>query len=597
MHDQLYEMHSPTSTSAQRQLAESISTTLQAGEGIKRQPKYPPSHPHYTPTSYTAATKCAQWARWTYGQGIPGNIGACGREDQSWIDHKVYERFLRSMVPDDELIIPTFRIFKRKTNRTVPEKSRTVANGSFMNSDWKDRYSPTVRNLTCRIFFALAAYYGLHITGGDLETSFLQCPVPKKPDGTPRYYYLEYPPGFYEDGQEVDRKTYVMRCSKMVYGLDTSSKALYERMNSELTRQGFSRSSHDSSLYWRIQDGHWSLAILYVDDCCVASTSRKVSEEVFREMRRGSDTTEPIVVSIDPNPVDFLGYSIKYYKNGISLDANEYTKKLVAKYDPDGKLKAKSLPGDCTVSGIKLEEESMKAHSFNKKQKKLARTITGELLYEAGKNSPEICPAVCRISRLAHRPTKLWWNACIHTIAYLKGKLTRSPCVFFHKKRPEDPLCIRFTGLADAGFCQTVDGRSMLGYVIMANNSLVGHRTAISKTITLSTTESEAMALSALTKELLYIIQLLAEIGIDITPISLGEDNRGCLLNSLGGGGKHTRHISYRINHVRSVIVDGLCNIEHVPSECNTADLMSKIISKPNLFNDLLKHLLHFQTE
>ena len=144
-----------------------------------------------------------------------------------------------------------------------------------------------------------------------------------------------------------------------------------------------------------------------------------------------------------------------------------------------------------------------------------------------------------------------------------------------------------YTVLTDASFATTKSGRAQLGYLTFLNGSLVGFKSKLSKIVALSTTEAETCACSEGTKEILHGYSLLSEMGIDVTPVHMGVDNLGSVKNANGAGGRATRHIEYRLNHMRAVVRDKVMQIFHLPGTVNASDLLTKPLRDKGLFEFL----------
>ena len=74
--------------------------------------------------------------------------------------------------------------------------------------------------------------------------------------------YIKQPQGF-----EVEhRVTHVCKLKKDMYGLKQSPRAWYGRIDSFLTRLGFTKSKFDPNLYMKIMDDETIILLLYVYD-------------------------------------------------------------------------------------------------------------------------------------------------------------------------------------------------------------------------------------------------------------------------------------------------------------------------------------------
>ena len=99
------------------------------------------------------------------------------------------------------------------------------------------------------------------------------------------------------------------------------------------------------------------------------------------------------------------------------------------------------------------------------------------------------------------------------------------------------------------------------------------------KSVVLSTTEAEYMALSEVVKELKFIVQLLQTMIIEVDlPITLHVDNAGAIwLSNNRPTSNRTKHIVIRTSFVREYQEEGKIIIKFVKSEENEADIFMKI--------------------
>jgi hypothetical protein len=89
----------------------------------------------------------------------------------------------------------------------------------------------------------------------DVKTAFLNGVIEE-------VVYIEKPQGF-----EVHLKeTHVCRLKKALYGHKQAPRAWYVRIDSDLTRLGFSKSHVDPNLYYKVVNNAPVILLLYVDD-------------------------------------------------------------------------------------------------------------------------------------------------------------------------------------------------------------------------------------------------------------------------------------------------------------------------------------------
>ena len=164
------------------------------------------------------------------------------------------------------------------------------------------------------------------------------------------------------------------------------------------------------------------------------------------------------------------------------------------------------------------------------------------------------------------------------TIGHLRHRLKKGVRVTYYPRRMDQPLIPQVDIFCDAGFATTMNGRSLMGYVIMLNGSLVAYRSAITKCATTSTTSAEVFGMCFGVKEGISIWQMLAEIGIDVAPLKTGIDNSACTKYAHGATDKSLKHLNYRTRYVEDMVDGGIVEIIKVPTEVNLSDPLSKVM-------------------
>lgn len=114
------------------------------------------------------------------------------------------------------------------------------------------------------------------------------------------------------------------------------------------------------------------------------------------------------------------------------------------------------------------------------------------------------------------------------------------------------------------------------------NGGCISWRSKKQRTVALSSTEAEYMALSEATQEAVWRKVFLSELG-EMAEEEAGkiyEDNQGSIaLAKNPEFHKRTRHIDIRYHFVREKVEDGEVTLEYCPANDMLADLMTKPIA------------------
>lgn len=116
--------------------------------------------------------------------------------------------------------------------------------------------------------------------------------------------------------------------------------------------------------------------------------------------------------------------------------------------------------------------------------------------------------------------------------------------------------------------------------------------------VTLSSTEAEHTAAVKATKEILWFRDLLAELGLaQLQPTILLSDSKSMiqLAEDYSGNHKRVKHYIVRINFLLEQVRSNVIAFQHVPTELNVADILTKPLGpqqfltlRPLLLGDLI---------
>ena len=114
---------------------------------------------------------------------------------------------------------------------------------------------------------ALASMMKWSLHQMDVNESFLNGVIEEE-------VYIEKSQGF----EFEDRKTHVCRLKKDLYRIKKAPKDWYGRIDSLLTRLGFTKSKSDPNLYLKVMDDEPVIILMYVDDPFLTGNEKQIKD-------------------------------------------------------------------------------------------------------------------------------------------------------------------------------------------------------------------------------------------------------------------------------------------------------------------------------
>jgi hypothetical protein len=124
--------------------------------------------------------------------------------------------------------------------------------------------------------------------------------------------------------------------------------------------------------------------------------------------------------------------------------------------------------------------------------------------------------------------------------------------------------------------------QSTTGYFFKLANGIFSWQSRAQKTIALSSTKAEYMALSDCSRQTVWIQSLLQELGFKIPTIPICRDNQGSIfIGSNPVQVCRSKHIDIRYHYVWQLIKEKRIELFFVEGAENTADLFTKNLGAP----------------
>ncbi|CAM9986876.1 unnamed protein product [Discosporangium mesarthrocarpum] len=131
------------------------------------------------------------------------------------------------------------------------------------------------------------------------------------------------------------------------------------------------------------------------------------------------------------------------------------------------------------------------------------RELIGVLRWVANMTSPDISNAIRARARFSHDPSEVHWHGALKILRYLRG--TRTLGIMYRKGMGQELYV--FADLSHAG--DFYDRRSVSGGAMIFGRAAVSWFSKTQRTVALSTSEAEYMAMGESDKELLFVRNVL----------------------------------------------------------------------------------------
>jgi hypothetical protein len=360
--------------------------------------------------------------------------------------------------------------------------------------------------------------------------------------------------------------------TKSLYGLKQSGRQWHANINHSLLANGFTPLHADRCVYVRRNADSIVIIALYVDDLLIASSKTPELLSIKRKLAQQYEME-------DMGEATFiLGIDIKRNRSNrsISIGQSAYFNTLLQRHGMTN-CKSVSTPMDPGAT-----YELMAAADGYQASLTLTRdyqSIIGGLMFAAICTRPDIAFAVNRLARYCANPTQAHYTAAKRILRYMKGTIDYR--INYTGTAEHDPQLV---GYSDADWAQDKDGKrkSTSGYVFVVCGGAVSWQSKKQSSIALSSTEAELMAITSSTKELLWFRHHLGGIGLNRTqPTTLLIDSQ-CAMDIANNSkiSERSKHIEVQHFFIREHIEAGTVRLQHVPSDQQVADTLTKPLSR-----------------
>ena len=238
------------------------------------------------------------------------------------------------------------RIKKNAAGEIEKYKARLVVKGftQIYGVDYYEIYAPVAKLASFRLILAVLACNGWVVDTFNFDSAYLNSKL-----GEEETIFLEQPVGH----ATADRKKYMWRLLKMLYGLQQGAKNWYDALHKALVELGFTRTEADHGVFFKQIGKHTIILAVHVDDCMAAGSSAVFISKFKEGMNRKYRLT-------DLGAANWL-LGIKITRNlkdkTISLSQCTYIEAIITQFNFDD-VKPLAIPIDPSAPLSKTQSPS-----------------------------------------------------------------------------------------------------------------------------------------------------------------------------------------------------------------------------------------------
>jgi hypothetical protein len=305
---------------------------------------------------------------------------------------------------------------------------------------------------------------------------------------------------------------------------------------------------------------------LYVDDLLIATRDDHLKNELLRFLNRKYAIKDMGLLTW------YLGMEVNRDQDGsYSVTQRRYLQELQSRFRMMNAAPRRiPMHVDAAEGASDESTESMTTTTEPYRQ------LVGCLMYAMVATRPDIAFAIGYLSKFVAKPTERVWRLAKDVLRYLKA--THHIGLQF---RPSE-VPFKFSAYVDSDWGRDKQTRrSVTGLLVFLGKNLISWASRQQKCVATSSTEAEYIALSEVTKEVLWISRLGKYLDLPHDKIEIFEDNQGAIkLAKSTITHKRSKHVDIRFHFVREHVAEETIILTWISTRNMLADVLTKPIAE-----------------
>jgi copper chaperone CopZ len=416
---------------------------------------------------------------------------AIKKEFGDMVKRGVWEKIKIESVPKDKKLIGSKWVFKKKKNGIYRTRLVALGYSQIPGVDFFDNFAPVVNDVTLRIIVVMMIVNKWHAEIIDVETAFLYGDLQEE-------IYMKCPDGL-DEYEEVENSGNCLRLKQTLYGLVQAAWAWWLKFVDSLKSKNFKRCPIDPC--FMVSENEHGIAILciYVDDVMCVGDEMAVKEAIrniegMYSIKRMGKLHEYVGVTIEKKKENM-------YVMSQPETIKKLKKKFVLEYENLREKKTPAASRDVVIRPT-LEEEKIE-----KDEQDRYRSGVGMLLWLTKHSRSDIANCVREASKVMDGATLAHYKYMLCIVKYVVDTENLKLKINPNKVHEGEWHVKAFTDSDFSGDHET--RKSVSGFIVYFMGAPIAWRSRGQKSVTLSSTEAEYVAVLEVAMEVVFVKNLL----------------------------------------------------------------------------------------